>query len=135
MPTIFRGRDFILKELCRILKIQYCANREHKKILYPNANPLTPDGGMLQAISETGIAALELESWFGYFAPSKTPADILSRLRTELARVIAAPDVVDTFRKAGGRPMSLNADQTRALVQRDVERWTKLIRDADIKAE
>ncbi len=95
-------------------------------------NTMHPD---VPTIAETGAASLELESWFGYFAPSKTPPDILARLRTELARVVAAPDVVDTFRKAGGKPMSLNADQTRALVQRDVERWTKLIRDADIKAE
>ncbi len=95
-------------------------------------NTMHPD---VPTIAETGAAALELESWFGYFAPSKTPPEILARLRTELARVIAAPDVVDTFRKAGGKPMSLNAEQTRALVQRDVERWTKLIRDADIKAE
>ena len=95
-------------------------------------NTMHPD---VPTIAETGTAALELESWFGYFAPSKTPPDILARLRTELARVIAAPDVVDTFRKAGGKPMSLNAEQTRTLVQRDVERWTKLIRDADIKAE
>ena len=95
-------------------------------------NTMHPD---VPTIAETGAAALELESWFGYFAPSKTPPDILARLRTELARVIAAPDVVDTFRKAGGKPMSLNAEQTRALVQRDVDRWTKLIRDADIKAE
>ena len=95
-------------------------------------NTMHPD---VPTIAETGAAALELESWFGYFAPSKTPPEILARLRTELARVIAAPDVVDTFRKAGGKPMSLNAEQTRALVQRDVDRWTKLIRDADIKAE
>ena len=95
-------------------------------------NAMHPD---VPTISETGVAALELESWFGYFVPSKTPPEILTRLRTELARVIAAPDVIDTFRKAGGKPMSLNADQTRALVQRDVDRWTKLIRDADIKAE
>ena len=95
-------------------------------------NTMHPD---VPTIAETGVAALELESWFGYFAPSKTPPDILARLRTELARVVAAPDVVDTFRKAGGKPMSLNAELTRALVQRDVERWTKLIRDADIKAE
>ncbi len=95
-------------------------------------NAMHPD---VPTIAETGAAALELESWFGYFAPSKTPPDILARLRTELTRVIAVPDVVDTFRKAGGKPMSLNAEQTRVLVQRDVERWTKLIRDADIKAE
>lgn len=95
-------------------------------------NPMHPE---VPTIHEAGAAALELESWFGYFAPAKTPPEVLARLRSDLAQVIAAPDVTDAFRKAGGKPMSLNVSETRALVQRDVERWTKLIRDADIKAE
>lgn len=95
-------------------------------------NPMHPE---VPTVQETGVAALELESWFGYFAPAKTPPEILSRLRADLAQVIAAPEVGEAFRKAGGKPMSLNAGDTRALVQRDVQRWTQLIRDADIKAE
>ncbi|MDO9277442.1 MAG: tripartite tricarboxylate transporter substrate binding protein [Polaromonas sp.] len=86
-------------------------------------------------IIETGVAALELESWFGLFIPSKTPPDVAARLNTELAKVIAAPDVIDIFRKAGGRPLALNPAETRALVKRDVDRWTKLTRDLDIKLE
>ena len=86
-------------------------------------------------ITETGVTALELESWFGLFAPAKTPADALERLRTEMGRVAQAPDVVEIFRKAGGKPLALNAAETRALVRRDVERWTKLTRDLDIKPE
>ncbi len=86
-------------------------------------------------ITETGVAALELESWFGLFAPAKVPAEALDRLRAETARIAQAPDVVDIFRKAGGKPLNLNANETRALVRRDVERWTKLTRDLDIKPE
>ena len=95
-------------------------------------NPMHPD---VPTILESGAAVLELESWFGYFAPAKTPPDVLTRLRTELARVIASPEVIDSFRKAGGRPLALSESETRALVQRDVQRWTRLIREADIKAE
>ena len=95
-------------------------------------NPMHPE---VPTVQETGVAALELESWFGLFAPAKTPPDVLARLRSDLGKVIAAPDVMEAFRKAGGKPMALNAAETRSLVQRDVERWTKLIRDADIKAE
>ena len=65
----------------------------------------------------------------------KTPADALERLRAETARIAQAPDVVDIFRKAGGTPLALNTAETRALVRRDVERWTKLTRDLDIKPE
>ncbi len=95
-------------------------------------NPMHAD---VPTILETGVAALELESWFGYFAPAKTPADVLARLRSQMAQVIAAPDVIEAFRKAGGKPMSLTLAETRALVERDVQRWTRLIRDADIKTE
>lgn len=84
---------------------------------------------------ETGVARLDLESWFGYFVPSKTPAPVQERLRSELARVIAQPDLQENFRKAGGKPLALSTEQTRALVRRDVERWSKLVRDIGIKAE
>jgi tripartite-type tricarboxylate transporter receptor subunit TctC len=86
-------------------------------------------------LNETGVAALELESWFGLFIPAKTPADVASRLGSELAKVIAAPDVVDIFRKAGGRPLALNPAETKALVKRDVDRWTKLTRDLNVKVD
>lgn len=95
-------------------------------------NPMHPD---VPTFTETGVAALDLESWFGLFAPAKTPPELIERLRTDLARVIASPEVMETFRKAGGKPMSLSIAETKALVQRDVQRWTKLIRDADINAE
>ncbi len=95
-------------------------------------NAMHPD---VPTITETGTAALDLESWFGLFAPVRTPPDVLERLRSELSRVIAAPDVVDAFQKAGGKAMNLNVGEARALVQRDVQRWMRLIREAEIKAE
>lgn len=95
-------------------------------------NPMHPD---VPTVTETGVAAIDLESWFGLFAPAKTPAPVLDRLRAELAKVIAAPDVVDAFRKAGGRPLALNLADTRALVQGDVTRWTRLVQDAGVRGE
>jgi len=90
---------------------------------------------MVPTINESGVAQLDLESWFGYFVPSKTPAEVQERLRSELARVIAQSDLQETFRKAGGKPLNLSAADTKALVKRDVERWTKLVRDIGIKAD
>ena len=94
--------------------------------------PTQPD---IPTIAQTGAAQLELESWFGLFAPAKTPPAVLERLRTELARVIAMPEVSETFRKAGGKPLALSAAETRALVQKDVERWSRTVRELDIRPE
>ncbi|MDB5945406.1 MAG: tripartite tricarboxylate transporter substrate binding protein, partial [Ramlibacter sp.] len=91
-------------------------------------NPMHPE---LPTILESGVAQLDLESWFGLFAPARTPPDVLEKLRADLAKVIVLPEVADAFRKAGGKPLNLSAAETRSLVQRDVQRWTRLIREAD----
>ncbi len=86
-------------------------------------------------INETGVARLDLESWFGFFAPRGTPPQALQRLRTELAAVIAEPELREVFTKAGGKPMTISNEQTSAMLKRDVERWTALIRAANISLD
>ena len=93
--------------------------------------PMHPD---VPSIAETGVAALDMESWFGLFAPAAVPAPTLGRLRAELAKVVADPEVATLFAKTGGRLLSLSPAETEALIRRDVERWTKLIREAGISA-
>lgn len=86
-------------------------------------------------INESGVARLDLESWFGFFAPRGTPPQALQRLRTELAAVIAEPELREVFTKAGGKPMTIGVEQTSAMLKRDVERWTALIRAANISLD
>jgi tripartite-type tricarboxylate transporter receptor subunit TctC len=86
-------------------------------------------------LSETGVARLELESWFGLFAPVRTPADVIARLRGDFARVAASAEVQAIFTKAGGKPLALTAEQAKALVARDVERWSGLVRSVGIKPD
>jgi tripartite-type tricarboxylate transporter receptor subunit TctC len=94
--------------------------------------PTQPD---VPTIGETGVAKLELESWFGLFAPVKTPPAVLERLRAELAKVIAMPEVMDSFVKAGGKPLALSQADTHALVRKDVERWSRTVRELGIQPE
>jgi tripartite-type tricarboxylate transporter receptor subunit TctC len=86
-------------------------------------------------VRETGVAPLELESWFGYFAPAKTPAPELARLRGEMRKVMQSPDVIERFEKAGGRPLSLVGDEARAVCRRDLERWIPLMKAAGLQPE
>ena len=127
------GRVDLFFDLSSTARVQVDAgNVKALAVSGAERNPMHPD---VPTIIESGVAQLDLESWFGFFVPSKTPADIQERLRTELARVIAAPDLQETFRKAGGKPLNLSEAETRALVKRDVERWTKLVHDVEIKAD
>jgi tripartite-type tricarboxylate transporter receptor subunit TctC len=86
-------------------------------------------------VQETGAAPLELESWFGLFAPAKTPTAVLQKLRADFAKVAAMPDVQESLLRAGGKPMALVGDDARALVARDVDHWSKLVKTLAIRAE
>ena len=86
-------------------------------------------------VQETGAAPLELESWFGLFAPAKTPPEVLQKMRADFAKVAAMPDVQETLLKTGGKPMALIGDDARALVRRDVDHWSKLVKTLAIRAE
>jgi tripartite-type tricarboxylate transporter receptor subunit TctC len=94
-------------------------------------NPMHPD---VPTLREAGVD-LELESWFGLFAPARTPAPALARLREELQRTANSADVQAAFTKAGGRPLPLGAEETRALLARDLQRWVPLVRAAGLKAD
>ena len=85
------------------------------------------------SVAETGVAPLDMESWFGLFAPAATPAPILERLRAELAKVIAMPEVAELFAKTGGRVLKLTPAEADAMIRRDIERWTRLIEEAGLK--
>ena len=105
------------------------------KALAVSSRERQPVHPAVPSVMETGVAALDMESWFGLFAPAAVPAPVLARLRGDVAKVLAMPDVIERFQKGGGRAMRLAPAETEALVRRDVERWTRVIREAGIKGD
>jgi len=86
-------------------------------------------------VRETGVADFEMVSWIGYFARSGTPAPVLARLREDFAAVMAMPQVAAGFEKRGLEPLRLSMQETEALVARDIDKWTRLLRSAGIQAD
>ena len=87
------------------------------------------------SVIETGIAPLDMETWFGLFVPAGTPAPALARLRAELDRALAMPDLITRFEAGGGRAMRMPVAETDAFVRREIERWTKLLREAGVRGD
>jgi tripartite-type tricarboxylate transporter receptor subunit TctC len=105
------------------------------KAIAVSAAQRLPYHAEVQTVRETGVADFDMETWVGYFAPAGTPAPALARLRADFAKAAQMPDVVARFEKSGATPMKLSAAETEALVKRDIEKWTKLIRAAGIRAD
>jgi tripartite-type tricarboxylate transporter receptor subunit TctC len=78
----------------------------------------------------------EMTIWLGLFAPAGTPDSVTSKLRDELAKILAAPDVKEKLGHAGGlQPLILPPAEFAALIQRDYVRYQKLVRDVGAKID
>lgn len=86
-------------------------------------------------VRETGVLDFEMETWVGYFVRAGTPAPVLARLRAEFDRVVAMPEVAAMLEKRGARPVRVPAAEAEALLARDIDKWTQLIRAAGISAD
>ena len=86
-------------------------------------------------VMETGVAPLDMDTWFGIFVRADTPPPIIATLREAMAKLSNDPAVADIVNRTGGNVYHLTVQETETLVRRDVERWTKLLREAEITAD
>lgn len=84
-------------------------------------------------LAEAGVPGFEISTWYGVFVTTGTPADVVTKLQTDLARIIKLPDVQAKLKGLGGEPGNISADEFSNLNRRDFERFGKLIRQANIK--
>lgn len=94
--------------------------------------PALPD---LPTVMEAGISDYEIDCWFGIVAPTDMPAAIAKRLRDEVAKAVAAPDVVEGLDQQGMRAVASEPEEWSAYLKSELARYAKIIKDTRIKPE
>jgi tripartite-type tricarboxylate transporter receptor subunit TctC len=95
-------------------------------------SPALPD---VPTMMQSGVPDYEIAGWFGILAPGGTPPAIAKRLREEVAKAVAAPDVVAQLDSQGMQPLATQPEQWQEYLKAELARYTKIIRDANIKPE
>jgi tripartite-type tricarboxylate transporter receptor subunit TctC len=95
-------------------------------------SPALPD---VPTVMEAGISDYEIDRWFGVLAPKDMPAAIAKRLRDEVAKAVAAPDVVDRLDQQGMRAVASEPEEWGAYLKSELARYTRIIKDTGIKAK
>jgi tripartite-type tricarboxylate transporter receptor subunit TctC len=93
---------------------------------------LVPD---IPTVAESGLPGFESSNWFGIFGPANTPKAVVERVNAETNRIITDPAIRERFHTLGfetrgGTPRDL-ADIQRS----EAQKWSKVIRDANVKPE
>jgi tripartite-type tricarboxylate transporter receptor subunit TctC len=86
-------------------------------------------------LSEAGVPGFEVIGYFGFLAPARTPAGIVSRLNGAMAAVVHRPDIVERLAADGTEPDGGPPATLRDLLRRDIEKTADIIRAAGIKPQ
>ncbi|MBX6373292.1 MAG: tripartite tricarboxylate transporter substrate binding protein [Acetobacteraceae bacterium] len=90
----------------------------------------------LPTVAEAGpVPGYEIATWYGIWAPARTPAPIVQRLQQAVATVLRGEEARQRLAALGAEPVGDTPEQFDAFARREYERWGKLVRDADIRAE
>lgn len=98
----------------------------------PKRHPVAPD---VPTIAEQGLKAVNVDMWYAYFVPSKTPAPVVKRLHDEMDAVLKLPQVKETLSKAGLDADASTPAELGDTVAKDYARWGQVIKRNNIRPE
>jgi len=89
----------------------------------------------IPTVSEAGLKGFELGSWYGIFGPAGTPAEVVRRIQNEVVKAVRDPGMKDQFAALGAEPVGSTSEEFAAVLQRDLVKWAKVARQANVKAD
>src|SRR5262245_28478202 len=92
---------------------------------------IVPD---VPTIAET-VPGFDVFSWFGFFVPVKTPADVVAKINADTNAALIYPAVKSRFEDLGAVPKGSTPAELAAFLQSETEKWGPVIRDAQIKLD
>jgi tripartite-type tricarboxylate transporter receptor subunit TctC len=81
------------------------------------------------AIAEAGVPGYDATIWLGLLAPPGTPRDVVQKLNAEITKVLSQPEARKLMASAGVDVATSTPEEFGRLMQRELERWGKVVRD------
>jgi tripartite-type tricarboxylate transporter receptor subunit TctC len=97
-----------------------------------NRSALLPE---LPSMDEAGVKGFDITSWQGYLGPANLPKEIVTRLNTEIRRIIDRPEIKKELGERGMEAFSGPPEEFDAFLKEQLVVWEKLIKDAGIEKQ
>jgi tripartite-type tricarboxylate transporter receptor subunit TctC len=95
-------------------------------------SPAFPD---VPTMAEAGVPRFEVTSWYGLWVPAGTPDALVKRIRDEVSKALASPQLAAYWAQQGADPGGEPTDQYAKFVKAETQRWGKVVRDSGVTAE
>jgi tripartite-type tricarboxylate transporter receptor subunit TctC len=94
--------------------------------------PIMPD---VPTIHESGVPGYDANQWYGVLAPAATPRDIITKLHTDIVKVLARPDVKERLAADGAEPVANTPEQFAAHIKAEIARWAPVVTASGAKPD
>lgn len=101
-------------------------------VSHAKRNPALPD---VPTLAEAGVKDAESGSWIALLAPAGTPATVIDKLNSDINEAVSVPDVRDRLIGQGAVPQAGTPKELQALIDADLRRYGRIIREQGLKAE
>jgi tripartite-type tricarboxylate transporter receptor subunit TctC len=101
-------------------------------VLAPERSPLLPD---VPTMKEAGYPEVHTEFWYGFFAPTGTPPDIVSKVNADINALLQSSSVKDVLIKQGMNPIGGSPAKLGEHVKSEISRWIRVVNAAKIRAD
>jgi tripartite-type tricarboxylate transporter receptor subunit TctC len=95
-------------------------------------SPALPD---LPTVAEAGVPHYEAGLWYGFVGPAHLPPEIVQRLNSEIAAVLAQPDTREKLASQGLDTRSSTPDEFERTIVADIARWQKVVQKLGLHAD
>jgi tripartite-type tricarboxylate transporter receptor subunit TctC len=86
-------------------------------------------------VAEAGVPGYEAMQWYGIVVPAGTPPQIIARLHAEAAKALQSDEMKEKLALDGAQPVGSTPAQFAALIRRELEKWTRVVRAAGIELQ
>ncbi len=86
-------------------------------------------------IAESGVAGYEAVNWYAVFVPAGVAKEIVTKLHTDVVRVLKQPDVKERFAGEGGEIVADTPEEFAAFVRKEIPKWSKVVKGASVKVD
>lgn len=98
----------------------------------PKRSPLLPE---VPTLKEAGIDGVDVQQWYGFFAPAKTPKPIVEQINKALNQVLADKEIVQRIEGHGADVESSTPEQLATLVKSELVKWKSVVQKANLTAD
>jgi tripartite-type tricarboxylate transporter receptor subunit TctC len=95
-------------------------------------SPLLPG---VPTVAESLLPDFVVKSYYATFVPAGTPNALISRLNAETVKAMRSPEVLERLTSEGADPASGTPQQLAAFIKAEIERWAKVVKAANIRAD